>query len=484
MSWRVVLGDVTLDGSCEDTDAAGTLSFPPDGLGLPEIRTNDVTFAQRDGVRHYSDWYEPRIITLTDVTVCPTDCDDCASARARVRDILSAWGRRCDDTELVIWPDCEAPPSRTNLAPTPRPDPDWPSVGPNPTDTIRYFPADGATITYVASSLPWAPTATRFTTSTTAGSRANVRFAPAWSLSLWVRSSGVATVQLINSNTPWLVSQEWPEWTRLEVTGRLEMTSQQMTWLAIDPPVNGWVEFTGVLAEDTTVVGDYFDGDTGASGDLITSWSGIPFASTSTQGPDQTLYGPFGVIGRPRQAAVVWERGTSGCATLQLRFDCVDHRMYILDPDGTPGSGTRCYTLTPAIQESCRTYPRCYTPAWCYTNDSSIPGSGPVEVDVRSTVCVRPTITLYGTLTEPVIENTTTGAVLNYDGTIDADDPPVIINTEDGTATQGGASRTHLLRGDPTLELVEGVNVLRLTSFASTDTGHAEICFRDVVVTA
>ena len=303
--WRVTLNGVTLVGCDDCVDSLGTLSYPPDGLGLPSLRTEDTAYAQRDGVSHGSDWYDARIITLSDVTVCP-DCGGCADARAAVRDILTAWGRQCDDVELVIWPPCES---------------------------------------------------------------------------------------------------------------------------------------TGL---------------------------------------DPTVYGPFGVIGRPRVAEVTWERGNSGCATLLLRFDAVDHRMYVLGPDGEPGSGAQCATLTPTVTTFCRSYPRCYP--MCYTEQSGSDG-GPVDVDVNSTIAISPTITLTGPLTDPIVENTTTGDWVGYAGPIPAGET-IVIDTEVGTATQSGGSRTHLLTGNPLLSLPPGENTLRLSAFGSSDSGTAEVCFRNVVVTA
>jgi len=77
-------------------------------MGVPALRTEDVTFTHRDGVRMYSDWYENRIITLT-VIVCNDGCPGCPTGRAKVRDILNAWSRRCGETELRIFTDCHDP---------------------------------------------------------------------------------------------------------------------------------------------------------------------------------------------------------------------------------------------------------------------------------------------------------------------------------------------------------------------------------------
>lgn len=90
------------------SEPVGCLTVPPDGMGVPALRTEDVTFTHRDGVRMYSDWYENRIITLT-VIVCNDGCPGCPTGRAKVRDILNAWSRRCGETELRIFTDCHDP---------------------------------------------------------------------------------------------------------------------------------------------------------------------------------------------------------------------------------------------------------------------------------------------------------------------------------------------------------------------------------------
>lgn len=300
--------EAMINGTPIDEMASGDLSVPPEGLGVPGLRVEDTVYLQRDGVRHFSDWYEPRIITLADVSVCSDDCPSCdgsRSARAKVRDISQAWSRKCDDVELVVYTPCH--------------------------------------------------------------------------------------------------------------------------------------------------------GD-----------------------PDRVLNGPYGIVGRPRVAAVDWATGQSGCARMTLRFDAVDHRMFVLDAAGTPGSGEKCVTLGASVEEACRTYPRCYPGGVrCYTPVEE-GGTGPVGFQVDGTECVYPTITLSPSLTNPEIENTVTGEKIGYAGRISS--RPVTIDTYSGTATQGGQSRTHLLTGSLRFPLSPGENTLRLTSYSSADTGSARVCWRPTVV--
>lgn len=115
--WTVTLDGVTLSGG--DRPGTGCLTLPPEGLGIPELRDNDVVYAQRDGVKHFSDWYEPRIITINAVvggTSCR--CPSCGDERVRVAQILKAWSRKCEDVELVITPPCDPHPiDRTYTGP-------------------------------------------------------------------------------------------------------------------------------------------------------------------------------------------------------------------------------------------------------------------------------------------------------------------------------------------------------------------------------
>lgn len=211
-------------------------------------------------------------------------------------------------------------------------------------------------------------------------------------------------------------------------------------------------------------------------------------SSSAVTGTARALIGPYGVVGRPRQAQLAWLRGRTGCANALLRFDAVDHKLFVLDELGTPGSGTQCVELTPAVSSFCRTYPRCYDDAcsdpvsgMAYTVDNSVPGSGPQETDNFGDLCASLTITLTGPLTTPTLVNETTGQTLTYEGVIPAG-VTIVIDTEQGTAIEGNTSRTHLLEGDVFMFVQPGVNTIRMTSVGPTDTGTASICYRPAVL--
>lgn len=336
--WGAMLNGVFLTGACDDepydcADGGGAatpaptaeISFIPDGLGMPAMRTTDVTYPQRDGVRFGSDWYENRIVTLEQVTICPHgDCAVCGSVPKRWRTLSKAWSRSCGRSELVIFTDCHG-----------EPDPD-----------------------------------------------------------------------------------------------------------------------TGLV--------------------------------------DRSLTGPFGVVGRPRAMVDTTPRSASGCRQATLRFDAEDHRLYVLDECGTPGSGEECAVLEPGLPtlgEVCLdvTSGLCLTDqGMCFTSpaEESPAGDG-VIMDNIGTECACPIITLTGRLTNPAVENVTTGARIDYNAVVETGQS-IIIDTSKGTAvTDTGADRTSFLSGDTTgFCMPEGENEVRLLAFGSGDDGTAEVCFRPSVLVA
>lgn len=93
------------------TDPVGTLLLPPAGLGVPAIRSGDVAFAQRDGVVQFADYYEPRQLTFQ-VLVQNDGCPGCStemSARQKVSRLTQEWSRNCAGATLVLFTDCHDP---------------------------------------------------------------------------------------------------------------------------------------------------------------------------------------------------------------------------------------------------------------------------------------------------------------------------------------------------------------------------------------
>lgn len=86
----------------------GSLLLPPDGMGLPGIRSGDVVFAQRDGVVQFADYYNPRILTFQ-VSIKNDGCPGCPDARQKVSRLIQEWSRNCDGATLVLFTDCHNP---------------------------------------------------------------------------------------------------------------------------------------------------------------------------------------------------------------------------------------------------------------------------------------------------------------------------------------------------------------------------------------
>lgn len=86
----------------------GFLTLPPEGLGVPPIRSGDVAFAQRDGVVQFADYYEPRVLTF-EVDIPNDGCPGCPSARQAVSRLTQEWSRNCTGASLVLFTDCHDP---------------------------------------------------------------------------------------------------------------------------------------------------------------------------------------------------------------------------------------------------------------------------------------------------------------------------------------------------------------------------------------
>lgn len=329
--WAVKLNDVILTSGCDvfvqcadgEATVLDGLDATPDGLGLPPLRVEDVTYAQRDGVRHFNDWYQPRLVTLTG-TIGPIgdDCEtgDCTTAREQVNQLVQAWKRSPDDIELILYPPC-------------------------------YTGPDG-------------------------------------------------------------------------------------------------------FGEGPFGEGPFGDGNL-----------------------DRNLIGPYAVVGRPRVATVNWLYRDQSVANFVLRFDSVDQRIYVTDACGTPGY-QRCTDIEAGAETFCLVEADLCEPV-CTTEEAT-GSTDPTTIVVGGTEVTYPAITLWPDLTNPIVENITTGDYISFNGTITGS--PVIINTEDLTATQDGVSVTYLLAGSLTFPLSPGEFEIRLLSGLSGDTGYMTLCSRDALV--
>lgn len=320
--WKVILnGSVMCGGNCEDEDPDACLKVPPSGTGAPALRTEDVTYPQRDGVEHFSDWYEPRILTFDALIGDSTSCGCSGSARERSRNLVRSWARACEDDELVLFTGCGSNGENLIL---------------NPSMTVN---ADNWTSTFNL-------TLTRSTTISRSGP-ASLRGALGALGGFGFRSNSFN----VDPGVTYLARGY----------ARAGTSTATMWFLLIFLDSNGdqiLPSVEGPHVPDTTTDWTELTVSSLAPAGAVTAY--LQVQSTNAAGPGSFHYfddfavvnaggvtdGPFGVRGRARVVDPVWRRGRKAIADAILRFDAVDERLYVLDAFGTPGSGTVCSTAT------------------------------------------------------------------------------------------------------------------------------------------
>lgn len=565
--WAVALNGAIVTSGCsvdefcvEPVLLVDGLNDTPDGLDLPAINNEDVTYYQRDGRRMFSDWYVGRTLIFT-ATIGPDDggCPDCATGRSPVLELAQAWKRSMVNQELVVFPPCPVvhseenayPPlpdagvlERTNLATNPR-GVNYSSaandLGPNdlhtggtysleatggPTsDLLAFVRKTGTVATVVGSYIRLSIDDVSSAAAVTAGHGTTITAGQVYTISASMRSSLAVDHQIraryydaagasLGTDLLTIASAVAANtWNRgsAQFTPPVNATRVEFLAMTTGTTMGQTTDVTGILLEQAVALDDYFDGSTedAYNADDETwstfAWSGTEDASTSTQSVQDATYsgtiesGPYGVVGRARAYKYKWVNRKEHIAEVIMRFEALDQRMYILDECGTPGTNS-CIEIAPGSELFSRCYGsgtgpyagssvRCYSGAGrCYPTPVSVEEGSviPEEVSVGGTERVFPTITLFGTLVSPMIENMTTGEYLRYDGTITG--LPITINTEDGTAFDSeGTSQTHLLRGAKHLSMEPGNYELRLVSSGALpedeeEVGNALVCWRDTVV--
>lgn len=181
--------------------------------------------------------------------------------------------------------------------------------------------------------------------------------------------------------------------------------------------------------------------------------------------------GPFAIVGRPRVATVDWLTGYHNAAAILLRFDCADHRLFVLDVDddgNVIGDGWRTVTVPLSTLSEGRTYDRVYGVVRDHppVEELTYGSTGDVFVDaVNAGSLPAPVqITFVGVLADPALEDVTTGAEVELVRDVDAGaSNRVEVDTGTGRVTVGGAARFGWVRDDPReFVLPPGTNTLRL----------------------
>lgn len=463
--WGVLLNDVYISCGEEPPECLGPevrslgfLNAPPEGLGVPGIRTEDITYPQRDGVRMFSDWYEPRQITLsvsvTEADVpCGADGLPCITVREAVARIMKAWSRHCDNTELVIFTDCTGQgetvliSESVNLFANPSGEvttDGWAAVN-GSLAPIQLFDAAAPQGTYV------------IRTERAAGTSDNL--AGAYTLTLPVAGVYTLTASVRGSSQPGLriegsgvvATQETyfttnpTQWHAATLTFEWDGTGEAVLYARNQVAAT---DFTLDIDGLTLVQGNdpalFFDGDTADTDTVTNTWDGTPGLSTSTRRVytvDNALVGPYGVTGRPRQAQLTWAASGGYIADIVLRFDAIDQNMYVLDECGTPGSGVKEIELGPGTSTTCTPMPICfgqrevetYTFTW-EARSYMVDGINYVEIWVTE-----------GTFPEGNYQHSGTGFPLVWDGvppepTWDTLDPVITWDSLEGPFADGAAT--------------------------------------------
>lgn len=468
---------------CAPASVFDVLTDTPDGLSPPDRRNEDVTYFQRDGVKHFSDWYLPRFITLVG-TFGPINTDecvdgDCSTIREQVLEAAAAWERKCCDTEIVVYTDCYSPDftDGTNVYPD----------GTFDVDADGWTGVDGAAVARVTTPvhtgagslrITWGNDPVPYDDPTTTG------------------QTGLgATLSGLTPGDVYLVSA-W----------LYAATGEPMPVLGAKDSVDEGIVYSDPVTADDTwhyITVDYTVPDSGelipfvvngeatTSGDLayVDDVEAMQYTNVN-----RTLNGPFGIVGRPDKFNYKQRYRNDQIYDFVALFRAVDQRIYVLDECGTPGY-TQCVNIDPGSQllsicfeDGTGDYTgeqvMCFSGAgFCFTNSVESGSVDPTEISVGGTQKVYPTITLYPGLSTPTVENITTGDYVQYDGEIT--DLPITINTEEGTAFDSeGNSMTHLLRGSLFLSMDPGNYEFRLLATGEDveDAGYAQVCWRDTVV--
>lgn len=482
-----------------------TIMVPPDGLGNPEQAVEDTAYPQRDGAVHYSDWWEPRILTWPDVLVTGArECCVAGDCAALVEYVAETRRNKLDNPQAnegtAHW-------STWNGANVTR-DPVYldaeglPPIDDTLTSAFRLRRETGTDSFRIIQSVPeanWLPVNRPLTVSFWF-------YMPSTNSALHdvvVQIGGPGAFVDASAN----IDGVHDTWVRAVTT----LTPDQGPWRDLyvgmhnQPVVDGDVIYlTGLQVEPGPTVTSFqpvpvprVATSSAGAGDVVTNVETMKRAWRRRQ-DDIELWmhvngrGPYGVIGRPRVARVDWLEGWWDAASMLLRFDCADQRLYLLDVDdngNVVGDGTRSVVVPVSLPSGGRTYDRVYGVVRDHPPmlELAYGGTGDVFVDatVGGNVDVPATIVFAGLLHDPVLQNVTNGTEVRL-----AVDVPagmvnrVTVDTDAGTVTVGGANRFGWVVGNPrTFRLSPGVNRLRLVDAdPATATGSASVTWRNAVV--
>lgn len=369
------------------TTPLGCLLVPPDGLGVPPVRSGDVAFAQRDGVVQFADYYEPRQLTFQ-VRVQNDNCPGCDTSpevegvmvlpggspgRAFTPDspAISITGDLDVAIDLALdqWP----PPASTAGVSQ------WVTGGNgrgwttriNTTGTLALFwSPDGiaslsATSTIPVSLLDGARIWLRYTLDVDngAGGR-DIAFYTSTDGVNWTQLGATVTqagVTSIFNTTAEMAVGAYNEGGSERLAGRVYSVVVRSgiggtivanpnfavqpagTTMFVDGAGNTWtvvspaflVAFVAAVMSARQKVSRLTqEWSRNCSGATLVLFTDCHDPAATEE--EKVYLGPYLVHGRPRVADVVWERSNRGSARVTLRFDAADARLVLADT--IPGS--------------------------------------------------------------------------------------------------------------------------------------------------
>lgn len=428
-------------------DLVGCLLLPPDGLGVPPVRSGDVTFAQRDGVQQFGDYYEARQLTFR-VSVCNDDCPGCPGARQKAKRLTTEWSRSCASATLVLFSDCHNPDAteeeKAHLGPylvrgRPRvADLTWMRSNRGcGMFTLRFDAEDARLI--LADTTPGQEWQGTHSVLMLAGAAAGGNIAQDYRHDdgVWDDQDAVTTQNTQSSGAP-----DGGSYLSMEVT----------TPNTVSP-------MTLPLA------------NTGTAGIPATAGTQYSFAWWARQSPDGTIatrvdvnwYNGAGVLlststGADNNATGDWTRFTQvhtapvGAAFMRplLRWSGIALAGQTLDT------------------------------AQMWINQGAVAGS-PAEVEVVGDLCAFPVFVLSGELTAP-ITIFYGGNSFTYDEDIPALSAPVTVDTRWGRASQTTVDVTQSVLGDYESPLPPGTSEVSFTTGDPSDTGEVQVFWENAVI--
>ena len=433
------------------TTPLGWLTAPPDGLGVPPVRSGDVAFAQRDGVVQFGDYYEPRVLTFQ-VTICNDGCPGCPTGRQKVKRLTEEWSRNCDGATLAILSDCHDP-DATQAEKV--------YLGPY----LVHGRPRVADITWLRSDVGCADIVLRF-------------------------DCEDAALRLAVTNEPGPGAEPW-NWTHtadIDAGGEGGNMHPNYRLEGLTMTTNGGT-FT-----DTHQTSGAPDGGSFFNRDTVAANTTSPMTMETTA----TGTGAIPVVAGQSYTVAWWaEKSVVGGPTTRVNMRWFDAGGATLSTaSGTNMSAATAWTrhsetfvapvgaafLMPILAWSgVALVGQALRLAQIWVNEGAV-ATGPAEVEVVGDLCVFPIITLDGPLTAPI--------TVNYGGnefTYNEDIPAlgaasVVIDTRWGRASTITVDTTQFLSGNYTSPLGPGTHDFSFTTADPTDTGSARIEWYNAVV--